>query len=321
MSNAIKFGGTSPIINVLIGPPASGKTEATKRAMAQSSNVVRVCLRDIRKSVTGSKIITPKTEALVNSIHDSMIEKAIGRGFDVIVDACNCDFRTLYKKLDYYMSVGKVNLVFMELKSFDSYHVINMARPTEDRWDSAITMKKNYDDFVKTLTFHTVELTEKAENGNPIKACDYNPKLPEAVIIDIDDTISTRGEREPHDYTRVIEDAPRKDMIALLNALDPTIVRIFSTGRPIKCQQDTAKWIDKYFIFNYKDKKYEPHLLMRQKGDWDHNAQVKCKNYDANIHCKYNVIAVIDDDCRALEMYKRKGLNTLLTKNKRPYEQ
>jgi predicted secreted acid phosphatase len=100
------------------------------------------------------------------------------------------------------------------------------------------------------------------------------------VIVDIDGTIATPGERlkhlqvEPKNwdafYEDCFDDAPILDTIELVRLLDKKYQLVFCTGRRESCRQKTLNWFDKHGV---------PHtnelLLMRADGDKRHDTITK----------------------------------------------
>lgn len=310
-------GRDNPIINVMIGPPCSGKTTKAMEVVRAHSGIVRISKDALRLQLNGSLSVSNgvNTEPLIDSIYESMIEKAIQRGFSVILDTTNCEYKTLVKRLEAYIQLADVNLVFM------AQHSLSELFAREDnRVGTAIppaVMAKMHVNYTKLLAKKD-KLQEICDlRGQIVTEAEhvYNSELPDAVIIDLDDTVAIKASsRGPYEWAKVGEDSPIEDMIRLVNSLEPSIVRIFLTGRSYECSEDTGEWINKHFIFNTEHPTYAPVLLMRDEKDFRPAPETKSALFEEFVRGKYNVITVFDDDPRAINMYRRKGLHALQCK-------
>jgi hypothetical protein len=131
----------------------------------------------------------------------------------------------------------------------------------------------------------------------------YDPKLPDAIIVDIDGTMALKCDRNIYDYTKIEGDfvnTPVKKVVDAL-MLDHIMAVIFCSGRDDNCKKETKKWLDDNDIL------YD-FLYMRKTGDKRQDAIVKQEIYDANIKGKYNILAVFDDRNQVVDMWRANGL-------------
>lgn len=137
-----------------------------------------------------------------------------------------------------------------------------------------------------------------------------DPKLPGAVLVDIDGTIALKGDRDPFDWDRVGEDLPNVPVIATVLAFHAYGFRIvFMSGRTEQCRADTERWLAVHLW-----SKYEPHpqghagLHLRADGDYRKDAVVKRELFDAHVRNSYYVLLVLDDRDQVVEMWREIGL-------------
>jgi hypothetical protein len=126
-----------------------------------------------------------------------------------------------------------------------------------------------------------------------------------AIIVDIDGTVATRTNRDPYEYDKVIDDAPKKDVIEVIVAMWRAGHEvIFVSARDDSCFVDTRNWLRLYC---------PPHnlLLMRKTGDVRDDAIVKREIYESLIKPKYDVVAVFDDRNKVVDMWREIGLTCL----------
>jgi len=126
-----------------------------------------------------------------------------------------------------------------------------------------------------------------------------------AIIVDIDGTVATRTNRTPFDYSKVLDDAPKQDVISVLLAMWMAGYKIiFVSARDDSCFNDTYAWLCKYcppFVT----------LHMRKSGDTRSDGVVKREIYEQNIQPEYNVVAVFDDRQKVVDMWRSIGLTCL----------
>ena len=125
-------------------------------------------------------------------------------------------------------------------------------------------------------------------------------KMP-VVLCDIDGTLAIRGDRGPHDLSLVIEDAPRKYMPEVLEALESMLYLIYISGRQEQARAQTVYWLKTH---GFPD---GAALLMRKDGDNRKDAIVKAEILE-RIQQAYQVICVLDDRDSCIKMWREKGL-------------
>jgi hypothetical protein len=139
----------------------------------------------------------------------------------------------------------------------------------------------------------------------------HNPNLPNCVIFDIDGTLAlNKGKRGFYEWHKVGNDDVNEPIRNLYNMIartradnkQPHII-IFS-GRDGSCEEETKQWLSNHNI-NYDA------LYMRKSKDSRNDSVVKQEMYDEYIKNKYNVLFIVDDRDRVVEMWRRNGLTCL----------
>ena len=126
-----------------------------------------------------------------------------------------------------------------------------------------------------------------------------------AIIVDIDGTVATRTDRGPFEYSKVLSDAPKLDIIEIVTALWRVGHKIiFVSARDDSCFDDTYKWLTMHCP------PFE-HLFMRKSGDDRNDGVVKREIYEHHIQPQYNVLCTIDDRQRVVDMWRSLGLTCL----------
>jgi len=126
-----------------------------------------------------------------------------------------------------------------------------------------------------------------------------------AVIVDIDGTVATRTDRGPFDYSKVLSDAPKPDVIEVVTALWRAGHKIiFVSARDDVCFGDTYVWLRR------NCPPFE-HLYMRKTGDTRSDGVVKREIYEQFVKPEYSILCVIDDRQRVVDMWRSIGLTCL----------
>ena len=129
--------------------------------------------------------------------------------------------------------------------------------------------------------------------------------MKKAVIVDIDGTVATRADRTPYDYTKVLNDLTKPDVIEVVKALWQSGNEIiFVTARDDNCYEDTYEWLRLHCPPFVK-------LLMRKSGDNRNDGVVKREIYEELIKPNWDVLCVLDDRQRVVDMWRSIGLTCL----------
>ena len=130
------------------------------------------------------------------------------------------------------------------------------------------------------------------------------PGLPWAVLVDIDGTLALKGDRHPHDLSRVHEDRPNEPVIEVVRALHH--MRNFivfmsgrNEGRDGEVRHATEQW-----LFDHLEFAGGSYLYMRKYGDNRKDAIVKRELFDTHIRGIFNVRAVLDDRDQVVRMWR-----------------
>lgn len=126
-----------------------------------------------------------------------------------------------------------------------------------------------------------------------------------AWIFDIDGTLSLKGDRDPMDHTHADQDEVCTTAFALYQSLIKDYKIVICTGRDEEHRERTEQWL---FWHGFTD--YEV-LLMRPHKDNRKDHIVKAEIYIKNIEPNYEIVGVIDDRNRVVNMWRGMDLVTL----------
>jgi len=135
------------------------------------------------------------------------------------------------------------------------------------------------------------------------------PMKENTVIVDLDGTVSTKGDRGWYEYLKVSGDKPIFPIIRLVQMLHSNGIKIvFCTGREDICRNQSIEWIRKH-IFMSDIAPVE--IYMRGSGDRRPDHVVKLEILRNMILPKHNIWFILDDRDSVVKMWRDEGLTCL----------
>lgn len=280
------------------GLPASGKSTWAKELLAKEPGKWKRINKDDLRAMLDNGVWSKKNEEFVLQIRDFLIITALIQGLNVIVDDTNLHpkhekrLRELVAQnnLASHLCTEDMTAVF-EVKDFTDVPLeecierdcLRIAGRVGER-----VIKNMYNQFIKP---------------QPPKI-EYNPKLPDALIVDIDGTLALFGNKNPYD--RDFEnDELNKPIINILDRYNNYgAIIILVSGRDGKYKEVTEKWL------KTKSVPYD-FFYMRTADDKRKDVIIKQELYDAHIKGKYNILFVLDDRNQVVEFWRSQGLTCL----------
>jgi len=177
-------------------------------------------------------------------------------------------------------------------------------------------------DYIEVPNFLTAE--QRKRLAIPLApAPEYNPDLPDAVLVDLDGTLADSSHRPPYGSTpeQIAADKPVPHIaeIIALAARVPGTEIIFVTGRGHTEQEIKASmnWIAANIRPLLPVNSVTLKLISRTPGDNQPDDCLKLSLYEDHIRGKYNVTLVLDDRPKVVRMWNRLKLPVLAA---RPYQ-
>lgn len=130
----------------------------------------------------------------------------------------------------------------------------------------------------------------------------HDPKLPNAIICDLDGTLALFGDANPYDRD-FLQDRVNKPIKEILQGVYQQQIILLS-GRSDGFRLTTEKWLQDH------DVKYDE-LHMRKAGDVRKDSIVKEEFYREFVENKYNVSFVLDDRLQVCRLWYSLGLPLL----------
>ncbi|MER5709163.1 MULTISPECIES: AAA family ATPase [unclassified Streptomyces] len=297
-----------PVVHVMTGLPASGKTTAARALQAAAEGRVRrVNLDDLR---TMLDVPAPERgrshthERTVLDIQDAAVRAAVDDGFDVVVDNTHLTPH-IPKRLKAAVVGRPVTFVVHDFTDVPVDECVRRDAARERPVGEEI-IRILADKHAKA-TRGGWRLTAEWLAGGPGAGTPYvpDPSLPSAVMCDIDGTLALRGDRGPFDFKRcdldLLNVSVRDALRAFRKAESDRIVLL--SGRSEDDRVMTEEWLARHGV------PYDE-LWMRASGDGRGDDLVKAELFDAHVRHRYAVRVSLDDRDRVVALWRRMGLPT-----------
>jgi len=279
-------------ILVLQGLPGSGKSTWALAKVREGKGTVKRVNKDDLRAMVDDGIYSDDRERMILALRDTVIRLALDhpRVRTVIVDDTN-----LSPKHERHLRQVFGDRADVSVKSFTDVPISECIERDRRRANS-----------VGSRVIHRMNSEWLAGQGGS-QAVEWQPGLPEAVICDLDGTLAVMQGRSPYDYSRVGEDALCEPVLRALRSLSQRETDglqrcvILLSGRDSSCLDETVRWLSRMGV------EYD-FLHMRAGGDARHDDVIKQELFDERIRGRYNVVCVLDDRNRVVDMWRRNGL-------------
>jgi predicted kinase len=267
---------------VLVGLPASGKsTFANKLLLAEPGCWVR-SNKDSLRAMAHASHWSKGNEKFILRLRDQIILMAMADGKNVIVDDTNFGKHINHiKELVKGEAIVEVNDSFLQVPLEECIRR-DALRPQPVGKGVIMQMYRQY---------------VQVFSPPPV----YNPNLADAIIVDMDGTLSLLNGRNPYDASTCDQDLPHQPVLDTVLLWQRSIKVIILSGRMDDCKLQTEKWLAQYGV--------EPTaIFMRATGDQRKDSIIKQEIFDREILGKYNIKFVLDDRQQVVDMWRSLGL-------------
>jgi predicted kinase len=267
---------------ILIGLPASGKSQfATQLLLSEPGKWVRVN-KDLLREMAHASYWTKANEKFIIQLRDRIILMALESGKNIIVDDTNFGPHVAQiKELVKGQAIVEVNNSFLQVPVEECIRR-DLLRPRSVGKDVIMEM---YDRYIR----------------QPVSPPKYNPKLPDAIIVDMDGTLALLNGRHPYDASTCDRDLPNLPVLETVRKWQADTTIIIVSGREDRFKSQTEAWLQQHDI------QYAA-LYMRETQDLRNDAIIKAEIYQQYIENCYNIRFILDDRNRVVEMWRKLGL-------------
>ncbi|MFJ3840915.1 RNA ligase [Streptomyces sp. NPDC090054] len=301
-----------PVVHVMTGLPASGKTTAARALQARSGGRMRrVNLDDLRAMLDLPDPERGRSfahEQTVLEVQDAAVRAAVDGGFDVVVDNTHLT-KNIPKRLKAAVG-GLATFVVHDFTDVPLEECLRRDAARERQVGEEIIriLADKHQKARKGGWRLTAEWLNGGSGGAALPAVrPYvpDPALPPAVMCDIDGTLALLGNRGPYDFSRceldLLNESVRHALDAFRRADGDTIVLL--SGRGEEHRPQTESWLRSHRV------PYDE-LWMRAAGDTRRDDVVKAELFDAHVRDRFAVRLSLDDRDRVVAIWRRMGLPT-----------
>jgi predicted kinase len=281
---------------VTMGLPASGKSSWAKSMVAENPCEYKRVNKDDLRAMLDMSYHTKGNENFVLKIRDEIITQALKSGKNVIVDDTNIHPKHIAHIKELVGSSAEVEVKsFMHVPAKECVRRDALRKGNEQVGAKVIySMLKQYKEFNKE---YLPELHSNITQDYP----DWVEGLPNVIICDIDGTISMVKDRSPYDVSKAMNDEPNKHVKNLLKTYQYSewdYLIFYVTGRKEDFRELTMEWIRKNDLPCDR-------LIMRKSDDNRPDSVVKKEIYHEIFEGKYNILFILEDRNRVVEMYRK----------------
>lgn len=298
-------------LSITVGIPGSGKTHVAELMQQDNpDDVVLMCRDDFRHLFFREEgILASPKEHYITKVMEREAKNLLRLGKHVIIHDMN--LREKYRKR--WAQIAAEMGAEFEIIDLTSVDVDECFYRDYDRADAGgrgvgeKVIRDLHKRFIEPLQGRPVEVPEiNAKGLSPLVWYVPNPKLPEAIIVDLDGTTALcEGLRSPYDYTKVRFDKPNDAVIKHVQdeayKLGTKILfvsgRLARAGEGDQVYKDTEEWL-------YEHVKVPIELLAMRDRDGVDDTVIKYEIFNKYIRGNYNVKYALDDRNRVVRMWR-----------------
>jgi predicted kinase len=239
-----------------------------------------------------SDLYSSEREGFILAIRNNILRHSMEKGFNVIIDDTNLNpiHETQIRNIVDAFNKGKnkEDQYKLQIKLFETS--VNECIKRDLKREKSVgekVIRSMYNKFIK-------------QSATLIQ----DPKLPKAIICDLDGTLALLNGRDPYDASSCENVGINIPVKEILDSFKESRKIIFVSGREDKFLDQTLKFLDKAEF-------RQPLIYMRKSGDFRDDRIVKEEIFDTFINGKYFIDFILDDRTKVVEMWRDKGLTCL----------
>ena len=288
-------------IILTVGIQASGKSTWSKEQLQRYPGKYKRINKDDLRAMLDNGVFDFKHEKFILNVRNAIVERALCRGYDVIIDDTNFSDKHWNSMCEIVKRIGNVRV----MEKFFDCPIEEAVRRNALRPNPVPEgiIRKLFEDKVKGKHIEIRDEYFPKESRLISPITDTTKKS--AIIVDVDGTISININRSYYDLTKVLDDVPNEPICTLVRIFkEKRYAIIVVSGRENICQEDTETWL------KIHDIPYDA-IFMRKAGDGRRDAVVKEEIYRENIEPYYSVAYTLDDRLVCCRLWRSLGIPTL----------
>jgi predicted kinase len=289
----------TPNLLILVGCPCSGKSTFAEY-YSKFNDVFRVNRDEMRKMLQFKEQLEGSDEALLSLMIEAMIETALRKGRNVLIDNTHTRKEFLMQLITKFRPIADISFKVFDVPLEDLL-ARNAVRERKVPKDIIQTMYRSLQELKKNFDFSPLPKSGIATADTAAKQ-DFS--LPKAILCDLDGTLALTTGRN---MFRPTENEMYADTVnvavaqALLGMAQYNKI-IFLSGREDLYFDLCQKWIkEKAQITDFE-------LFMRKENDGRKDNIVKEEILMNDVLTRYQVTAVFDDRMQVCRMWYEKGI-------------
>jgi len=286
------------------GVPASGKTTWARQKLREESSIKRICKDDLRDMLDNGEF-SMRNERYILDMRNEMVESALLRGCDVILDDTNFSDDHRKDMRDIAKRVGNVKVV----EIYFDVSLKEAKKRNDNRGKDEQVPEHILEDMFERHVRGGTSVSQR-EEFFPKEMHPHSQAQPEdlngSFIVDLDGTLALNNSgRGYNEFLKVKEDDPNIPVVKIVKKLyEDYEDLIVVTGRSEECRKECREWLN---VFEVPFDK----LCMRGKDDSRRDTDVKKEIYFEEIHESHFVNFAIDDRMSVVNMWRSLGIPTL----------
>jgi predicted kinase len=267
---------------ILLGLPASGKSTFANNLLLKNPGSWVRSNKDLLREMAHASHWSKANEKFIVKLRDQIILMALEDGKHVVIDDTNFG-----RHIDHIRELVK-GLATVEIN--DSFLQV----PVEECIRRDLLRSRSVGkDVIMEMYRKFVEV--------PVPPMAADPNLPDALIVDMDGTLSLLNGRNPFDASTCDRDPPNQPVLDTVLLWQQSLQVIVMSGRTDDCRPQTEKWLAQYGVKTAG-------IFMRAIGDQRKDSIIKQELFDRHVLGQYNVKFVLDDRNQVVDMWRSLGL-------------
>lgn len=307
-------------INILVGIPGSGKSSYCRELMKKEPGIWKRINNDSLRESFDFSVYSKENEKIIGDTRNYLIKTFLKKGFNILIDNLNINSRNFTQVCEIAKSVNRNVQVFEKHFYVDLEEAIERDSKREGKAKvGEEVIKKWWKESGKGTFKHykaRVEVFSETGVHSSNNQLEINPKLPTAVLCDLDGTLALMNGRNPFDASTCDKDLPNIPVVESIKLYYQAGYKIvFCSGREDKYMQQTINFIEQYCKVPTTTNVSPPvmetikyKLYMRKSDDFRKDTIIKEEIFNEHIKDKYNVLLILDDRSSVVEKWRELGL-------------